>query len=225
MPFNRADLRDVAREEITVDPSGGVWSDDKLNQYINVSHRKLQKDLQLGFPANELKDTDITADGSLEYAFTSTGVIEIVKIGNVPLDPTTKKDLLKFTNLEDGGTPSQYYLEGDVMGFNVKPGSGITIKVWHTQYVIDFTNDTGESSLPDTDEVKLAIAYYVKYLAWKKQKGQRATAMEAKEEYENTMNELRSEYWGRQNHSFNLDRVPDNSLHHSRCDSAYNNSL
>ena len=223
MGFNRSDLRDVSREEITVDPSGGVWGDAKLDQYINLAHRKLQKDLFLGFPANENNSTDVTTDGSLEYTFTRTGTVRVVKIGNQVLDPTTKNDLLLHSELNSSGNPSKYYISGDIIGFDVKP-SGVTVNIFHDDIIDDFTDDTTESTLPDTDEVKMAIASWVKYLAWKKQKGQRVTALESKEEYMEIMNELRSEYWNRQKHSFNLDRIPNNNHGFDHCDSAYNNS-
>ena len=208
MSFTRADLRDIAREEITVDPSGGIWGDTKLNRYINQAHRKLQKDLGLGFPANEDDPFEISTDGSLEYALPSDlGTINVVKIGNQVLDATTKEELLLHSELDSGGNPGRYYIYGSNIGFDLKP-NGSTVKMYYNRIIADFTNDTTVSTLPDTDEVKQAIATYVKYLAWKKQKGQRATALEAKEGYEDALKEIREEYWNFEKRSFNLDRVP-----------------
>ncbi len=223
MSFNREDLRNVAREEITVDPSGGVWSNGKLNQYINLAHRKLQKDLYVRFPTNENKSTNIVTDGSLEYSFLRTGTVRVVKIGNDVLDLTTKNRLLLHSNLDTSGRPSQYYISGDVIGFDVKP-SGVTVVIFHDDIIDDFVDDIIESTLPDTDEVKMAIATYVKYLAWKKQKGQRTTALEAREEYEEIVKELREEYWNRREYDFELDRIRHGNLHLHH-DSAFNNSI
>jgi len=203
MSFNLSDLRDITRDEIKVDPDGDIWGNTVLDRYNLTAHRKIQKDLDYGFPGNENGSTTIVSDGSLEYAVpTDLGRIQLVKNGNFVLDSTTKIELLQFQQLDEAGTPSQYYKTASVIGFDKLP-NGITFDLFYLKFATTPT-ETTNSGLPDRDEVKHAIALWAKYLAWKSPKGNDDTAEMAKAEYEDFLTEIRFEQWTQQEHQFGL---------------------
>lgn len=203
-------LRSITRDEMKVDKNGKIWSNSSMDRLLKISHRKIQKDLDWAFPANEpLSLLEIPTDGSLEYDLIvhKVAVVQLVKVNNIRVSPLSRKRReLMGSNLTNSGQPSRYYLRGGSIGFNTVPSSGSVISILHLLKVDPPTEDAG-SLLPDTDEVNQIIALYTKYLAWKQIKGQDATADQALAEYRQQMNEVRQEFWPLdEDLKFNTDR-------------------
>jgi len=133
MSATLSQLRTQVRQNLgqTSAPSSGKWTDAEINQKINNSIRKLNRN----FKIRDI-DTSVTTDTtSLEYSF-PTGFVEIDKIQlwNSALT-TNYGELLSWKVWEDGGTKKICFND-------VFDTSGYYLKIFGKKRLTELSSDT-----------------------------------------------------------------------------------
>ena len=194
----RQTIRDNVRGELKIDPNGRVWSDTVLNRNIEIARRKIQQDGNFDWHFNDGEDTTIiTVIGTQEYALPNNFVrLESVKYDTSPLTTTTK-NYLKRTNstLAVNGRPSQYYLLGSKIGLWLRPDDAKTLDLTYRKKLDAFTGDSS-TEVMDDDFIE-AIVQYACYLSWSDIQGREDKAVQAMQNYKESMEGLFDQYLGR----------------------------
>ena len=189
----RAQLRSKLRTEIKIDPNGKVWSDSVLNQYINSAYFQTQKDWNFKWRANDGNYTFSLTSGTQEYAL-PTGFIrtDLVRYNGSNLYPTDKVTLKRQYQSFVNWIPSQYYLYGSFIGFDVIPNVTGTIDIDYRKQLTAFTADADVSGFPeDMDDLMIK---YAAFLAWNSAKGNEQTAQIKLQDYKLMLDTMLASY-------------------------------
>lgn len=185
-------LRTQLRAELMTDPSGKIWSNTQLNDFLAQAYRKIQSDTQFGMEENEsATDSFSTVDGTAEYDLpTNFGRMEAVNISSQPLTLTTLKKIKQRNPGTVTGSPTEYYIRGTKIGLHPTPIEAKTVEELFISAFVFPVNDTTVIDYDD-DEIERALIKYGAYLAWSSPRGNRATALEKREDYNEVMGSIK----------------------------------
>lgn len=193
MATNRGELRTDVRTELKKDPNGRIWSDATLNGYIDKAYLKVQKDGNFQWRENQANTTFSTVSGTQEYTLpTDLGKIQLIRFNGTNLLKTTKVQLKREQNTFVAWTPSQYYVFGANVWFDVIPNVVGTIDFDYVKRLAALSTDSTESAF-DTD-FDVAIVKYAAFLAWSSIDGKQWAASSKLQEYGIEIDSLISTY-------------------------------
>lgn len=191
---NRVDLRRDLRDEFKTDPNGRIWQDRELNKFLGQAYLKIQADTNFNLPENQAApDTFDTVAGTQEYSLPSNfGRMNQVLISssNYPLEEVEIGALYQMFPQTVSGSPARYYLRNDKIGLHPIPNAVQTIT---RIFVNRFTFPADDTTVIDynDDEIAGAIVKYAAYLAWSAPRGNRQTATEKLQDYNELMKSVK----------------------------------
>jgi len=193
MASTRAEQRADLRTELKKDPNGKIWNDVALNWYLKVANLKLQKDGNFQWRENQANTTFNTVVWTQEYVLPSDlWKVQLVRYNGSDLYNTTKVILKRaYSNFVDW-TPSQYYLYGNNIWFDVIPNWTWLIDLDYQSRVPYPTDDTTQTGFPD--DFDIAIIKYAAFLAWSSIDWKQATASSQLQEYQLEIDTLYNTY-------------------------------
>jgi len=156
-------LRSKFNNDVRINKSFQLWSQNIVDQYLNQAYFQVQKDGN--FDWSETQESAVVSMTSNEGALPSDFVaLSLVKVGDNSPEMGDKIQLLKEnTNLSKSGDPSKYYLYGGNIGFDVVPVNTVTI--YYRKQLTDMDSTTPvASAFPSRFD--LAIVKYAAYLAF-----------------------------------------------------------
>lgn len=193
MASTRLQLRSNVRlNELKIDPTGRIWSDDTLNAFINTAYTQIQEDWNFKWRENE-KDTSFNLVWwTQEYDLPSDfNKMQLVKLNDTTLHRTTKVNLRRRGSFVSW-LPSKYYIRWNKIWFDTIPNNTSEIELYYLNKNANFTSDTDESAYPtDFDN---AIIKYVAYLAFSTVEGYENKSGIKLEEYNLAKDTLFSTY-------------------------------
>lgn len=179
--MTRAEMRGRVRFFVD-EPVQGNFQDSDINIALNIAQGLVQLEITQANPDyfNSPTPTTITLAGGQEtYSLhlDTNGVCDVLRIKRVedvstgysimPLDQNEK--IMNTGIISPGpasGTPTNFYLIGNYIGFTPKPASTGSVNYWFVPMLPDMASDTDVSQIPrllhDMLPVKAAIDSFVK---------------------------------------------------------------
>jgi len=177
-----------------IDPNAKMIGDEPMNDFINISMDRVQRDFgfDLRFNKASLPDSN-TAGGTQEYLLPDNFIrFDLLKVNNANLSETDKAEILKREDDFKSGKPREYYLTGASYGLNPIPDSSYLTKIEYIKKFDTLTADDDISELPtDFDDL---IAKYSAYQAFATIPRYRAEAEEKLTDYQRALSLLRYKY-------------------------------
>lgn len=184
-------LIDDLRDEIKTDPNGRIWRDRELRRFLSRAYLKIQADAMFNFPENQAAPTAlVTVAGTQEYNLpTSFGRMIKILIGGSDY-PLTMITLENVPQQGETGSPTEFYLRNDQIGFHPIPDNAYTLtQIYRKKFL--FPDEDTEAIDYDDDEVADTMVKYASYLAWASPRGNRATAIEKLQDYKELLSALK----------------------------------
>ncbi len=209
MATTLAQFETQLRGELFTDPNGKIWSDTLLDGYINQAYLQVQGDGQFGWPGIEKGSATISCtQGTQEYALPDDfGRVRLILNGSQQLYPTTFEQAKIQNPTGVQALPSNYYLDGFIIGFDPVPSTGLSISLWYQKHA-PALSETVDSAL--TTDFDPAIVKYAAYLAWSAPRGNADTAKMKMVDYQGILARLMNTYLYRDNQGINF-RVQRNA--------------
>jgi len=195
------------RQDITIDPNGGIFDDQQLINAINQALFRFQKDGGFAWSQNEKTPYTVSiVPGTQEYAIPADLVkIQLVRLDGEVLTKTDKLTLKSQSTSFNSGKPGMYYTRGGNIGLNLIPTSGTTLEIDYLGMLDILENDA--DVIPFPDQHIQAILKYAAYLIWSNPRGDESTAAARYADYQNELATLMSAYsYDTANITFNVQR-------------------
>lgn len=222
MASTLATLRSKLRTQLKIDTQKNVWSDDTLNNYLNDSYSRIQRDgdydWQETMGGNQLTTT---ASGTQEYTLPSDNArLDLIRFNGNELFYTTKiaTKRMDTTNISTS-TPSHYYIESGIIGLWPIPTTAQTLDIDYRKRLTRLSSDS--DTIDFNEDFDQAVINFASYLAWNGYRGGEEKAANELAAYQIELDKLLQTYliFSQENLKFNTqianysayDNFPNNS--------------
>jgi hypothetical protein len=167
--MTRADIRAVVLSWLD-DGSGGYFTSDQVNTWINLAHRQLQMILLQAGENYYMKPVETqTVAGQADYILPADFMIEhrleYVLSGTGPTEQ--REQIFPITTNQQSfisiglGNPSNYYIKKDRFTLSPTPSQVWTLRLYYSPMVQDLSGDTDVPDCPEQymEHVALLAAY------------------------------------------------------------------
>ena len=202
------ELRTKLREEIKIDPSGDIFDDNQLDDYINQAYFRFQKDGNFQWSENEKTTSpNITVVAGTQEYDKPTDLVktQLVRFNGETLKLTDKLKIKSTEQTFTSGKTGFYYLRGNKIGLYPIPTSGGELEIDYLGSLDRLSEDSDEIAF--TQQNVQVLLKYAAYLVWSNPRGDEGTAASKLADYQNELSTLISAYiYDTSNLSFNVER-------------------
>lgn len=191
-------LRSKLRAELKIDPSGRIWNDSTLNEYVNDAVSQIQSDGNFDWSMCDATHTDATAIGTSDYALPDNFVRmegQTFLYDGGQLRPQTYNYLYVNGYFLVSGSPSYYAIRDNKVWLAATPDAIKNISFLYRKRLDEMATDAADSGMPI--EFDTAIVKYAAYRAWSPIEGRENKAVASMQDYNEIMKGIFAQYLGR----------------------------
>lgn len=160
-----ANLRQLARDYIKIDPNGKLFNDNNLDSLLNRAYFQVQKDWGHRWREQDETTTITTTAGIRTVALPSDFIkLEMASRWGLKFTRTDKTTVRRINPNDAQWQPNYYYIDGSNIGFDPVPDGSYLVVLDYFKRLPTMTASVGSELPVDFDD---AICLYATYLAFK----------------------------------------------------------